>query len=49
MVRPKYLSRPQKVKILMKYAWLYTIPLSEGVNLIKVQTENETKTFKLMK
>lgn len=25
------------------------IPLSEGVNIIKVQTENETKTFKLMK
>lgn len=25
------------------------VPLSDGVNLIKVQTENETKTFKLIK
>lgn len=25
------------------------IPLSEGVNMIRVQTENETKTFKLIK
>lgn len=26
-----------------------TVPLSEGVNIIKVQTENEVKTFKLIK
>ena len=25
------------------------VPLSDGVNIIKVQTENETKTFKLIK
>ena len=25
------------------------VPLSEGVNIIKVQTENEVKTFKLIK